>query len=376
MIVDRPLLRVFDPYVDSNNIMVPKGETDIYTSLRWGNYYNEAAEFEIHFPFRKNIIEMIDVFDVIQIIRPVREQFGIVLYTNVEIKENGDKEFTVKGRMLSYILNFRFSWYDMDSATGTNSMQYAIINDTPAWAMRNLVRNCINSSSSILGNSTYLFGKSSIYVNTATEADYQEIRYEYKRTNSVYSAICELAKMTGSENQIGFYMTYTSPQNNFFIYDYNQSNIFFDIESGNIKSMNFTKSIDNYITTVAIEGASSYINVSGDGVDIRNIMQYISTDSSMGSSTAERLDYAKQQIALNTPIKSLSAEIMQTNLLYLTDYNIGDVVLLRMPEFGISESLPIFGAEEIWENGYSFNLQFGDAMTNAYKKLEYEVRTK
>ena len=67
---------------------------------------------------------------------------------------------------------------------------------------------------------------------------------------------------------------------------------------------------------------------------------------------------------------------MQTNLLYLTDYNIGDVVLLRMPEFGISESLPIFGAEEIWENGYSFNLQFGGAMTNAYKKLEYEVRTK
>ena len=373
MIVERPELRVYDPYVDRNNIMIPKGAVEMYTSLRWGNAYNEAAEFEIHFPLRKEIVTMFDVFDIVQIMRPVREQYGIVLYTNIEIRETGEKEFIVKGRMISYVLKFRFSWYNIENATGTGTMQHTTIDDTAPRIIRFLLRECINDHSTTLGRTTYLFGQEKLYVGTQVTGSYDEKTYEYQRTKSVYDAVCELA----AGDELGFYMTLEDSVPGFYIYDYNNANVYFDLELGNIRAMNYTKSIDNYVSTVAIESANSYIDVwSGGGSDVRNVMQYMSTELSSGSTTMERLYYARQQIMLNKPVDGISAEIIQNNRLYLRDYNIGDLIIVRIPELDATKTLPILGAEEVWENGYNFSLQLGEQIMNPYKKLRYEVKTK
>ena len=370
MVNKRPVLRVYTPIVDRSHVMVLKGETELYTSLRWQNCYSEAGEFEVRMPYRADMMALFKPFDIVELRRGVREKYAVVLYINAETRETGEMEITVRGRMLSWVLNWRFAYLE-NSAGGWRDI---VINRTAPLAMTYLIYNCIEQHSSYVGTKTDFFGKDVINLYNETTGSYSAQEYIYDRETSVYDAVVDLAK----QNNVGFWATVEDSTLAVHVMDYNEQNVRIGIEYGNVSSMNYTQSIDNYVNCICTQTAQSPYNISFGASDMYAIVKYVNTDDvDTGDDIipdSVRMRAAKDRFAQNRQVESISVELAQTGLYYLEDYNIGDVVTVQSADFDIRAAFPVSSVTEVWEDGYSIQVQFGEAMLNSYKKLKNEVK--
>ena len=366
--MNQPALRVFNPFTRTTEgikTMTLLWETNLYTSLQWQNCYNGAGEFEIHMPYSQKAFELFSPFHIVHIDRPVREPFGIIVYENVLINEQGHKELTVKGKMLSCVLSFR----------GMRTDGYT--SPVPCKPVT-LIRALIDANVRVPGGGNYLLsflGKRVSIGNLAT-SNYSLIPYDYTLTGeTLYDEIVTLC----NSYDIGFYVSIdtSNMQLQFTTFDYKtNSNIVFSIELGNVINMNLSKSIDNLVNGYFFNAGNLTLHTHGinGAEDIRRIERRVDvpfTDTTDFYSAS--MTYCRDKLANHYMSQELEADVSQTNKFYTKDYNIGDIVKLELPELGISTTYPITSVREIWEEDYKIEVGFGKLMLTAFQKMKMGV---
>lgn len=367
--MERPFLKVYRPMeTGSDNQKIPlqyKGMFDSYTSLRWQNCYSDSGEFEIHMPYRPEYLELFDVFDIVKINRPVKEPYGIVVYVETVTNELGFTELAVRGNMVSYLLYFRFVMPNTQEAP--YNYEYT---GKPDVILTRILYNCTDGAT-WMTDCRRFFG-AGIAVTSELNNTYADKEYISNCDKTVYDAAQELAK----EANLGFCAT-IDDQNQLAItiYDYQQTNVQFDLFSGNVSQMRVTKSIDNLVTDVSTEGGTGALTQTSTAQDIYRIDRYVNTDEiAYTGSTLEtnqkKTAFAKTKITLNKSVYAIDATIFPGGIAYLDDYTIGDLVQVYSGVHRVSVSMPVIGVTEIWEDFYSIQVQFGEQMQTGYGKLK------
>ncbi len=367
--MERPYLRVYQPMAagpDSQKIPLQYiGMFDSYTSLRWQNCYSDSGEFEIHMPYRPEYLELFDVFNIVKISRPVKEPYGMIVYMETVTNELGFTELAVRGRMVSYLLYFRFVM------PNTNEAPYRYeYTGKPDVILDRILRNCTDGAT-WMDDDRKFFG-AGIAVTSELNNTYADKEYISDCDKTAYDAVQELVK----EANMGFYATVDGQnQLSVTIYDYRQANVKFDLFSGNVSQMRVTKSIDNLVTDVSTEGGTGALTQTSTAQDIYRIDRYVNTDEiAYTGSTLEtnqkKTAFARTKITLNKSVYAIDATIFPDGISYLDDYTIGDLVQVYSGIHRVSVSMPIMGVTEVWEDFYSIQVQFGEQMQTGYGKLK------
>lgn len=366
----RPVLWAYCPMQEqedgSHTPLYYKGMFDGYYSLRWQNCYNDSGEFELHMPYSPENLKLFDVFDIVKIARPVKEQYGIVVNVETDTDERGFTNIAVRGRMLGWMLNFRFVL--STNVTGSPPFE-ADYTGKPQSIVRSILLDCTDGIATSGDKSRMLFG-TTINVVDQTAREYEQVEYVSNCDKAVYDALQEIAK----EHEIGFFATLDdTPQLSVGLYDYAETDIKFDLMGGSVSRMRVTKSIDNLVTDIGIESARGLVEATTEKTDIHRIDRYVNTDGVGDSSipgNVQKLAYAKSKIALNQPVYAIDATIIPGGLRYLEDYTIGDIVRVHSALHGQTVQMPITSVTEVWEDFYSVQVQFGEQMQTGYGKLK------
>lgn len=369
----RPFLMIYRPVETDEDgdsvIMRYKGMFDRYTSLRWQNCYSESGEFELHMPYTPDNLAMFDTFDIVKISRGVKEPYGIVVFVETVTDDRGFTNITVRGRMLSWVLYSRFVMSNNGAEDPVDAYHFSQTG-TPYAIMSSIIAKCTNGN--VWNEDNRLFLGAGVVRENETTGTYDSEEYVTSCDKTVYDAIQELAK----EHDIGFYVTITEEnQMRFAVYDYNQTDVMFDLAGGNVSAMRVTKSIDNLITDVSVGSGTGTLEATSNAKDIYRIDRYVYTDEigwtgNILDTIDKKRQFAKTKVALNKPVYVIDATVMPGNLVYLEDYAIGDVVRVYSAIHRQLIELPITGATEIWEDFYQIQVQFGEQMQTSYSKLK------
>ncbi len=364
--MERPTLFLYKGYdVATKTPMILKYETNLYTSLQWENCFNDSGSIEIHMPFAVKAYEMFEPFTIIKLDRNVKENLAIVIYRSVSIDEKGHTELTIKAKTLSYVLTFR----------GMRTHGFVVDGEMLPTKVFDAVYRLLRTNTGAEGLT--IFGR---MVNLEHEQGFEnnDIGYNYNYSGqTLYDSIAKLCKGFSK----GFYMM-CSPKETFparlRLYQQKENNnIEFNLNSGNIISLNISSGIDNYVSGYFFNDGYPLFcgGVNANDEDIYRIERAftipgdVAADTSGDGYGASR-NYCRNQIIAQHPMTNeIVADVTQTNKHYLTDYSLGDIVPVKIDELGISAQYPIVSVREIWEERYKIEAGFGERMLTMWQKI-------
>ena len=364
----KPYIRVYTGWdVSNEKAMILRGETEMYSSLRWGNCWSTPGEFEVHlYPTKNNLSLCISPFDVVELCKgkyPPRERFGIVLAVNYPKNSEGTA-IVVRGKMLSALLGFRRVGEPKVSGTvSVPAVASALIKDT-----------CHIANTASTKKRTF-FGRETVRVlnNSVVTAEYD---YEYDLAKTALEWLEEIC----ATEHVGFWSTYDFEDTILAIglEDFKANPGMANVQMGDWASVSVTKSIDsavnrvvnvaenstNFAQEIVVKGSRK--GSRGTSEDIYSIeapyLRSISTYNHFGGYEGDN------------DVESVEPEMSCGPYVYIRDYAVGDVCGVRVPQMGISAELPITSVTEVWEESYSVDVTFGEKQKGVFKKLKKEIK--
>lgn len=350
----RVSIRIFDK--DINFI----GEVDAYTSLFYIRKWNTYNECEFHVTnynkelFKKNNIVMLN-----------NDTTKVAVIKHIEVENSDKKEVLVKAYGLT-------RWF-MDRITYPPSgKSYDYYNTNIEDIMLSLVNtNAINPVDTnrkipyLVADKTQNRGPKTIF----------QSRYE--------NLLDELTKLS-ELSQLGFRVDL----------DYKNKQFVFKVVNGldrsteqNINSYAiFARKFDNILSEKYTDSDVDYKNcaiIGGQGEGIDRKIEYINNelagidrkemfidarDLENEEEATNLIDRGKEKLAEHQEVKSHECEVNSKD--YKTIWDLGDFVIIRNDEVGVTQKSQILEVKEIYENDYKVEATFGNTITEFSKKLK------
>lgn len=316
-----------------NNGLDLIGLCEIFTSLRWRRRYFQAGEFELHL---RSTTENILLFTEGNIVaRRDAEEAGIV--ENIEID---NEALIVKGRFLSSLLEQRIVW------TKT------VLNTTTELAMRTLIVN-MNPIP---------------YLELGALKDYPEtvdLQVTYK---NIATTLTKISKVSN----IGYIVKFDKVNKKLLFECYKgldrsagqsvNPRAIFSEEFENVIDAKYTLATENYKTVALVGGEGEddtrMLVTVGDAagmdrreifVDAKDIKKGILTDTEYQALLTQR---GLEKLAEAVKSETFESNVnLQSNLVYKTDYDLGDIVTCRKMAWNKAIDVRITEIEEVYENG-------------------------
>lgn len=364
---NRPLLRVYNGWDYVNSLpMVLKGETGLYSSLRWENRWNTPGEFEIHLLPEKSNLNLFEPFDVVELRKErffSRESFGVVIAINL-IKNTSGSEIVVRGKMLSWILSLR-RVAEIGSITKASSIMCSVA--LGAFARWNSTQKLQNR---------YIFGKN---ITTTNESKSQEeFSYKYDVEKTALAWIEEISNETG----IGFCVDVDFPDKKFHfkVQDFRAKPTMINVRMNECMSISATKSVDNLINSV-VQIIDNNPNVSEDSYKVY-VVSRRKNDGSSQDIRASEAPYIRDNNSKSSfgaysdcvDISNIEVELSSMSYVYGRDYSLGDICRVYVSEMGMETELPIMAVTEVWEEHYSATVTFGEKQKNVFEKMRKDAK--
>jgi len=318
-------LFVFDDFVQV-------GAVANYTSLEWVRRYNADGEFTLTLPFSTENFELLALWRVLYK-RETREG-GIITGRKVVRGQDGTDTMTITGRFLSSFLRERTYRF-----TGTGLID-GIVN--------NLVADALITSSRtnrrIPGFQIVPYSIPPVTVSLDNAGK------EY----NLYALVEGLAKQSG----LGFAVDFDPERRtfDFRMYQGRETGVVFSEQYNNVMEQDYYESIEGYKNTCIIGN----VIVGDDNAGIRRREVSTESNTASGITVAEQgALYLLQHSSILTFDTVVSAESMQFT--YLTDWDVGDVVLCRNTRYNISAHKTIVEVTESYDlDALHISVLFGD----------------
>lgn len=329
------------------------------TSLQWHRMYYEAGNFEMHATPTEDNVRYFKLENLIWI--PGKPEAGVV--ESVDIKYSAtERDLVVKGRFLE-------SSY-MDRRLIRPS--YTADNANTETVMRTLLTNAVPIPHVVLGS---VIG---ITDTISFNAQYKNLlNYEQKLAKSATVGFRFRPDFEKKTITFEIYqgVDRSTDQND-------RPQVTFSADYGNLEQIEYSKDTYSYKTVCYVgqlsDGVATDVCTAGDdtlsGLDRRETWIEVSDVDKSNLTSAQyqaaMIQHGKDELWSNKCISSTfeSSVNPDGNFKYLTDYDLGDIVTIRRPEWGIEKDERITEINEVYENGtFKIVPTFGTKARIAFK---------
>lgn len=363
---------VFSPTLDK------KGVLEDYFSSIWTRRYSKSGCFEIHCNLNDDMTELVKEDDIIW--KNDSDEVYYVDYAKISKNKEGKEIFVIKGKSLTSYMDRRIIWGKETSTAQSEAVMRNLINSN--------VINPTNPDRKI--NLIKLGPLKNIGNNLVYQASYKNLLGEIERLCLMESiGLREKLDLDNSEIAIDFYKGLDRSSNQ----DVNPRAIFSE-EFESVLEQEYVSTVNDYknVALIAGEGegnARKTVSV-GEGVGLDRREMYVDARDLQATRT---VNDAEVPIPLNEYIQILEnrgntklAETMRiesfesvvdlnSNLIYKTDYDLGDIVTTISKRWGLLMHLRITEITETFEtSGFSLRVAFGDSESTMVEKIKREVK--
>jgi hypothetical protein len=319
------------------------------TNIQWNRKYHEAGDFQIQLRTSDWDTSIAYVYTT------ARPETGMVQKIEADHEQKG--EFVlVSGLFLEGMLNWKIT-HPKHSSTGNLSaackaLVAAHMPDTGVTVLEEADigdATPFDSEHEKLGDATYAALKK--------QGMSQRILLDYT-TGAMRYGVWKGLDRTQNQTE----NTYASFAQNF----------------GNVDEMTLTtddSDMKNYaIVQYDNDGEEAYLEIDlregGEPKRIQFIQSSISKDEMTAQEYLDAIDSdARTQMQDYAAIVNLDVGVIQRNLRYLTDYDLGDLCNVKDDRLQLSFETRITEVDEVWKgNEHTVNVQFGDKLPTTYRK--------
>ncbi|MCE5343845.1 MAG: siphovirus ReqiPepy6 Gp37-like family protein [Eubacteriales bacterium] len=316
-------------------------------NIQWNRRYYEAGDYQLQ-------LRAADWEPTIAYVyTPLRPETGMVEKIETEHTIKGDFVL-VSGFFLEGMLNWK-TVYPRYQATGNLSDTCRVL-----VALHMADTGVFTQAASALGSDAAFDSLGDplgdvMYGALKLQAFSQRVRLDYERENLLY------------EVWQGLDRTQTQQTHTYAV---------FSQHFGTADEMTLTQDQSGYrnYAIAQYEGGALEVDLRGDGVQPKRVL-YLDTGLSPadGQSEANFLaavaTAARTQLAQYARIVNVEVSVLQSNLLYLRDYDLGDLCDVRDDRLGLAFEARIIEAAEVWKaNTHTISLQFGDKLPTVYRR--------
>lgn len=360
------------------------GIVDTAKSLIWETVYYGVGSFEIYVEATEKNIELLSVGNLVTRIDDVN--CGIISKIEITDNEQDGTMIVASGSFAKIILDRRIIYKFIQ----TYSVQPTTLRGNVANAVWFVINdNCVNSSNT--ARNFPKFTRGTIYDLPQKIVDDNGNAAEKQVT---YTNLLEFTDKLLEEYELGAYI-WLEPLSLDFLYvmfqgaDRTKGNsvgnkpLIFGTQFDNLTSSSFSNDNSGLRTTAIVggegEGADRFVTLTNDNVtgldrrelfvDSSNISKTIKGNTSEGETVIPDSEYAtlliqegRAKLAENKIVEGFTCEVDLTNsnLKYLTDYNIGDIVSVEDANLKRLHNARILKITEVQdENGYAISSEFG-----------------
>lgn len=350
------------------------GIIDAFTSLQWIRRYYKAGEFELHCDLTMDNLNLLQRENIIY--KKGDTEAGYIEYRDFKQDTDGKEILIIKGKFLTYYTNRRIIW-------GTE-----IINNTVENAMRTLVNdNCINPTDTNRIINNLILGTLNNFAPT--------VNYQVSYSN-LADELENLSNISDLGHRINF--------------DITNKKLIFDVYKGLDRSINqsvnskaiFSKEFENILEQEFVDSLNNYKNLAlvggiGDGsarklatvgsstgldrFEVFNDQKSLS--NVVNGTTMSDTDYnnlligkGNETLATTLEVQTFDSKInVNSNLVYKTDFDLGDVVTCTSKKWGITLDTRITEVLEVYEEqGPQVNITFGNNIPTLIDKIKQKLR--
>lgn len=344
------------------------GVFDVQLSLIWERRFYEAGYFELHLPQTEYYNKLIDSAHFL--LRADSLEGGVVIYVNKRTDEDGNGEYTLTGRFLSYLFRWRPAYLSKTQYSSTNA--------------ETLMRTLVSDTVMTEGRNGYI-PQVRLGEMCETEKQVKNIRFGTERP-TLHDALSEIAKLSG----VGFRLR-ASPADGLLYFECfegldktagqtTNTCVIFSPDYDTIRgSAEYTSDDSETCNAVTMRYVGEYGSVSVryqpdetlTGLDLREntvVTGTCVTYSDGGidvEATRKMLRFmARDYIRARKEDVSVSAAYSGTYV-YKTDYDIGDIVTVQYKPYGITMNRRIHKITENYSaDGKQIIPAFGAVMPN------------
>lgn len=350
------------------------GMIEKFKSLLWNRRFSKCGDFTLTCNLDERNLALLEKQNLIML--RDGEEVGIILYRNLKVDENGIESLQVKGKLSKVLLSRRIIWGTSYLKGSADSCLKTIVKENciaPSNQARR-IPNLLCSANTEIGN----------------KIDYQ---VSYKNVMEEAENICNLGN-------IGYGLIFDRKSRKFILRTFNHidksikqslnPNIIFSRKFDNVATQNYTDSLLDYKNLVLIGGIGEEekrkLLVVGessglDRFEIFNDQRSLSDKDGNGDIISEK-DYLilmkeKGNLSLSNTLQTNSftfENVNQSNIKYLIDYDLGDIVTCIDDKWNIVLNTPIIEVQEVYENGREeVNLIVGNELPTILNKLKKGV---
>ncbi|AFQ46259.1 hypothetical protein Desmer_4453 [Desulfosporosinus meridiei DSM 13257] len=350
------------------------GVMDNFTSLQWNRRYSKCGDFELHCSLDAYTLDMLQRGNVVW--KNNDDEAGYIEFRQMDQDVEGKEILVVKGKFLSAYLNRRIVWGQ------------EILQSTAENAMRTLV----NKHSITPTDNKRIIPNLSL----GTLKGYsQTVNYQvsYKNLLDEIENLCSLS-------DLGYRVSFDT-SNKKLVFDVyagldrsiNQSvnpRAVFSKEFENILTQQYTESINNYRDTALVGGmgegtarklvtvgSSTGLNRFEDFVDAKDLTNVVNgvtlSDADYLKTLTERGNSKLSEGVENRTFDSVIN--LNANLVYKTDFDLGDIVTCVRKKWGVTINARITEIQEVYEEaGVRINVTFGNSIPTLLDKIKQKMR--
>lgn len=350
------------------------GLLDDFTSLQWTRRYAKCGDFELHCALTPEALSLLVRENILWI--KGDPEAGYIEYRNLDQDTDGNETLVIRGKFLSGYLNRRIIW-------GQELLQ-----DTAENAMRTIAtKHSISPADPNRIIPNLLLGDLQEYS--------QAVNYQvsYKNLLDEIENLCGLS-------ELGYRISFDAVNKKltFDIYQgldrsVNQSvnpRCIFSKEFENILEQSYTDSLNNYRNTALVGGMGEGVDrklvsigsstgldrfeLFDDAKDLTNVVDNVTLTDTEYTNTL--IDRGNSKLSETAEIRTFDSTInLDSNLLYKTDFDLGDIVTCVSKKWGLTIDTRITEVQEVYEeSGLSINITFGNSVPTLLDKIKFKLR--
>lgn len=350
------------------------GLLDSFTSLQWTRRYAKYGEFQLNCALNFETLALLQRGNIVW--KKDDPEAGYIEYRQMAQDAEGKETLVIKGKFLSGYLNRRIIW-------GQELLQ-----TTAEIAMRTLVdKHGVNPTDTNRIIPNLMLGGLQGYT--------QAVNYQVSYTN----LLDEVENLCGL-SELGYRVRFDAANKKliFDVYEgldrsVNQSvnpRAIFSKEFENILAQNYTDSLNNYRNTALVGGmgdgsvrklvqigSSSGLDrfeMFDDAKDLTNVVDNVTLSDTDYANTL--IDRGNSKLAETSEVQTFDSTInLESNLVYKTDFDLGDIVTCASRKWGLTLDTRITEVIEVYEEaGPSIRVTFGNNIPTLLDKIKQKMR--
>lgn len=344
------------------------GEIDDYESLIWTRRWYKAGEFELHININKQNTHSLQKENIIIF----GDKAGIIRHRQLKVDESGKggEVLLIKGSSLSSLVGRRITLPPAGQA-------YDVVNSNAESVIKHFVDvNCINPIDISRKIPNLIIAPN---LNRGIDLKYQT------RLKQLDEELEKISIISGLGWDISIDI-----ENKIYVFDVMEGKdltsnqtvnnpVTFSIDFDNIKGQTYVDSDLNYRN-------QAYVGGQGEGVE-RTIVEVgeelhgldrheVFIDARDIENDLDLPARGQQKLLEMTRLQSFESEILTKGTFeYKKDWDLGDMVTVVNPKWGITMETRIVEAKEIYESsGFKLEATFGDTIPTLADKIKSEIQ--